>query len=156
MVRKETGFIPASEETERDRAAVLRQDAGSSGSKQARPRILVVDNEQLLADTTVEILERFGFETRVAYDGETALDIVKSFHPEFVLTDVLMPKMNGVELAISVRKISPASRILLFSGQAGISEILEEGREQGYEFELVAKPIHPMKLVERIKNALIR
>jgi DNA-binding NtrC family response regulator len=66
----------------------------------------------------------------------------------------LMPKMNGVELAIATRKMSPTTRILLFSGQAGISEILLQGRERGYEFELVAKPIHPMRLVERIKNAL--
>jgi hypothetical protein len=57
-----------------------------------------------------------------------------------------------VELAIAVRKMYPAVKILLFSGQAGISEILLEGQSRGYQFELIAKPIHPLKLVERLKE----
>lgn len=59
-----------------------------------------------------------------------------------------MPGMNGVQLAIAVRKLFPAVNILLFSGQAGISEVLLEGRQQGYQFELLAKPLHPLKLLE--------
>ncbi len=59
--------------------------------------------------------------------------------------------MNGVGLAIAMRKIYPDARILLFSGQAGITEILLEGLRQGFEFELIAKPIHPLKLIERLK-----
>jgi len=60
--------------------------------------------------------------------------------------------MNGVELAIALQKNFPKSSILLFSGQAGISEILLEGHRQGYQFELLAKPIHPLKLIERLKE----
>jgi CheY-like chemotaxis protein len=63
-----------------------------------------------------------------------------------------MPGMNGVELAISISKMFPAARIMLFSGQAGISDILMEGYRQGFEFELIAKPIHPLKLIEHLKN----
>jgi len=60
--------------------------------------------------------------------------------------------MNGVELAIAIRKMYPAAKILLFSGQAGISDILLDGQKQGFEFELIAKPIHPLKLIERLKE----
>ena len=74
----------------------------------------------------------------------------RRFHPDYVLSDVLMPRMNGVELAIAIRKMLPAVKIFLFSGQAGISEILQEGQRQGYDFELIAKPIHPLKLIERL------
>ncbi len=80
------------------------------------------------------------------------MDMAAEFQPDYLLTDVLMPRMNGVELAIYVRKMLPTVKILLFSGQAGISEILLQGREQGYEFELLAKPIHPLKLIERLQN----
>ena len=59
-----------------------------------------------------------------------------------------MPKMNGVELAIAIRKMYPSTRIMLFSGQAGISEILLDGQRKGFEFELIAKPIHPLKVIE--------
>ena len=87
-----------------------------------------------------------------AYDGWTALEAAARAHPDCLLSDVLMPGMNGVELAIAMRKLYPAARILLFSGQAGISQILLEGQKQGFEFELIPKPIHPFKLIERLKD----
>ncbi len=125
---------------------------GSQKTAQHRPRILVVDDEKLIADTIAEILEGAGFHVAVAYDGWSALEIAGRFQPEFLLSDVLMPRMNGVDLAIAVQKIYPAARVLLISGQAGISEILLSGQKQGYEFELIAKSIHPLKLIERIKE----
>jgi CheY-like chemotaxis protein len=119
---------------------------------QHRPRILVVDDEKLIADTIAEILEGVGFHVAVAYDGWSALEIAARFQPEYLLSDVLMPRMNGVDLAIAVQKTYPAARVLLLSGQAGISEILLSGQKRGFEFELVAKPIHPLKLIERLKE----
>ena len=63
-----------------------------------------------------------------------------------------MPQMNGVELAIAIQKMHPAAKIVLFSGQAGISDILHSGQQRGLEFELIAKPIHPLKLIQRLKD----
>jgi hypothetical protein len=62
------------------------------------------------------------------------------------------PNENGIELAVSISKMLPTTRILLFSGQAGISKILLDGHKQGFEFELIAKPIHPLKLIEHLKT----
>lgn len=115
-------------------------------------KVLVVDDQRLIADTLAEILNNTGFDAVAAYDGFDALDKASRFHPHWIVTDVLMPRMNGVELAIALRKNYPSSSILLFSGQAGISEILNDGYRQGYQFELLAKPIHPMKLIERLKQ----
>ena len=115
-------------------------------------KVLVVDDQRLIADTLAEILNNTGFDAVAAYDGFDALDKASRFHPHWIVTDVLMPRMNGVELAIALQKNYPGSSILLFSGQAGISEILNEGHRQGYQFELLAKPIHPMKLIERLKQ----
>jgi len=115
-------------------------------------KVLVVDDQRLIADTLAEILNNTGFDAVAAYDGFDALDKASRFHPHWIITDVLMPRMNGVELAIALRKNYPSSSILLFSGQAGISEILNEGHLQGYQFELLAKPIHPMKLIERLRQ----
>jgi CheY-like chemotaxis protein len=121
-------------------------------TQRSRPTILVVDDEKLIVDTVVEILQGAGFEVVGAYDGWTALEKITRWRPDYVLSDVLMPQMNGVELAITIQKMHPATRIVLFSGQAGISEILLEGQRQGFEFELIAKPIHPLKLIEHIKR----
>jgi len=121
-------------------------------TKTTHRKILVVDDERLLADTTAAILRHAGFETRIAYDGFGALEIAGSFRPDYILTDIMMPAMNGVELAIAITKMYPATRIVLFSGQAGISEILEQSKAKGFEFPLLAKPVHPATLIESLRH----
>ena len=114
--------------------------------------ILVVDDEEILANTTIEILNQAGFCAFVAYDGQTALELAAKFHPDILLTDVMMPGMNGVELAVAIRNLLPQTHILLISGQAGTIDLLEKARLQGYRFDLVSKPIHPLKLIELLKK----
>ena len=138
QVRKLTGDLP--------------RNTRAKDTRPTRPRVLVVDDEKLIADTCSEILEGAGFEAKTAYNGWAALELAAEFRPDHLLTDVLMPRMNGVELAIAASKMMPSVRILLFSGQAGISEILHQGRVRGYEFELIAKPIHPVKLIARLQK----
>jgi DNA-binding response OmpR family regulator len=116
------------------------------------PKILVVDDERLLADTTAAILCQAGFRAKTAYDGFAALDLMATFQPQYLLTDIMMPMMNGVELAIAVLKSFPGTKILLFSGQAGISEILDESRVRGFEFPLLAKPVHPSTLIKGLRE----
>jgi CheY-like chemotaxis protein len=116
------------------------------------PVVLVVDDEETLANTTVEILNMAGFCAFVAYEGETALELAARLHPDILLTDVVMPRMNGVELAVAIHKLLPRTRILLISGQAGTLDLLEKARGEGYSFDLVAKPIHPMKLIEHLNR----
>jgi CheY-like chemotaxis protein len=115
-------------------------------------KVLVVDDEQLIADTLAQILKRDGFDAMVAYGGEQALQIAARFHPDCLLADVLMPFMNGVELAIAIRKMSANTRILLFSGHAESSELLDEARIKGHKFDVVAKPIHPEKLMQLLQE----
>jgi CheY-like chemotaxis protein len=135
----------------RNEGMLPSDEAGSKQPQRSLPKILVVDDEKRIADTLSEILEMSGFHVATAYDGWDALEAAARFHPDYLLTDVLMPRMNGVDLAIAMRKMYPDAKILLFSGQAGISEILLAGHRQGFEFELIAKPIHPLKLIERLK-----
>lgn len=128
-----------------------REVSDSTESHHRRPTVLIVDDEKLIVDTMVEILNGAGFEAIGAYDGWAALEQIAHREPDYLLSDVLMPQMNGVELAIAIRKMHPATRIVLFSGQAGISEILLEGQRKGFQFELLAKPIHPLKLIEHLR-----
>jgi CheY-like chemotaxis protein len=132
--------------------AVQKRKAKSKKSAAEKPTVLVVDDEPMIADTTVEILNRFGFRAVHAYNGQTALRIAAKLKPGYLLADVLMPLMNGVELAIAITRILPATKILLFSGQTGIADILRQGKEEGYVFDLIAKPVHPEKLIEHLKR----
>ena len=124
----------------------------SPASKTAHTKILVVDDQRLIADTLSEILEDAGFDVAVAYDGWEAVEKAARFKPDQLLSDVVMPGMNGVELAKAIHEMHPSTKILLFSGQAGISEILLDAEKQGYYFELLAKPLHPTKLIERLRE----
>jgi CheY-like chemotaxis protein len=125
----------------------------STTSKRKKPTVLVVDDERLIADTMTEILNRSGFQALCAYDAHTAIGIATQTTLDYLITDVVMPVTNGVELAIFIRKTFPATEILLLSGQAGITDMLERGRIEGYSFELLAKPIHPERLIERLKRS---
>lgn len=127
-----------------------KQNLEASG--QECPTVLVVDDEETLANTTVEILNMSGFCAFVAYDGQTALELAAKLHPDILLTDVVMPEMNGIELAVAITKVLPKTQILLISGQAGTIDLLEKARQDGHAFELVAKPIHPAKLIEHLRD----
>lgn len=119
---------------------------------QPAPRILVVDDETLIADTIVQILNRNGFIAEAAYNGEQAIESARRHCPELVLSDVLMPEIDGVEAAIAIRQLCPDTRIILFSGQAATVEILARARARGYDFELLAKPIHPTTLIQHLRS----
>jgi CheY-like chemotaxis protein len=141
-----------SDSVRRNSIGSLSLASSSKEPKAQRPRILVVDDERVIADTMAEILEGAGFQVATAYDGWNALQVAGILQPDYLLSDVLMPKMNGVDLAIAIQKMYPTARILLFSGQAGITEILRIAQNQGFQFELIAKPIHPLSLVARLKE----
>lgn len=152
MFEMPSGFIYATDGLFRNQIGSLPEENGSEDPSRVHPKVLLVDDEKRIVDTLKEILEMAGFQVAAAYDGWDALELATRFHPDYLLSDVLMPRMNGVELAIAISKMHPATRILLFSGQVGISEILMNGQKQGFEFELIAKPIHPLKLIEHLKK----
>jgi CheY-like chemotaxis protein len=152
MLRNDPGVFQAADKLIPNLITRQKRKAKSKKPPAERPTILVVDDEKMIADTTTEILNRFGFRAVHAYDAPTGLEIAAKLKPDYLLTDVLMPVMNGVEFAIAITKMLPETKILLFSGQVGISDILRQGEEKGYVFDLVAKPIHPAKLIERLKK----
>jgi CheY-like chemotaxis protein len=119
-----------------------------------RPFIVVVDDEKRIADTLALILDSKGYSAEAAHDGESALEICRRRTPDLVLSDVVMPGMNGIELAIAVSQQFRDCHILLFSGQADTAAILEDAKRQGYDFELIAKPLHPEELVRKIKDLI--
>jgi CheY-like chemotaxis protein len=113
-------------------------------------RVLVVDDERCIADTLAAILRNAGYEAAVAYDGESALQRCQSVQPHLVITDVVMPGMNGIDMAMRIRQRFPDCKILLFSGVAGSADLLEDARRQGYDFEMLGKPIHPADLLAQV------
>ncbi len=118
----------------------------------AKPRVLVVDDEQLIANTLVLILNRSGFEAVAAYSGEKAIEAAQELQPEILITDVVMFGMTGIEAAIQISNLVPGCRVILLSGQAATADLLREAAAQGFEFEIVAKPVHPQVLLDVLRN----
>jgi CheY-like chemotaxis protein len=116
------------------------------------PRVLVVDDEALIADTIVQILNRSGFVAEAVYSGQDAIDTARRTNPELVLSDVLMPHVDGVEAAIAIRESCPDTRIVLFSGQAATVEILARARERGHNLWLLPKQLHPTQLIKHLRE----
>src|SRR5271154_6427343 len=108
-----------------------------------QPVVLVVDDEHVIADTLTAILSRSGFTAMPAYDGASALQIARAIAPDLLITDVFMPGMSGIDLAIAMQTAVPDCKVLLFSGQASTVDLLTSAREQGHDFALLLKPVHP-------------
>jgi CheY-like chemotaxis protein len=124
----------------------------TQGEAVERQRVLVVDDEAIIADTVVEILNRSGYDAIARYSGRAALESIEEHCPAIVLSDVVMPGLNGIQLAQSVRKRCPSTRIVLFSGNAATARLLQDSSGTKHSFELLAKPIHPLELLKVLRS----
>ncbi len=118
-----------------------------------RPKVLVVDDEQVIADTLAKILDINGYDASAVYSGLAAIDSARELRPDLIISDVIMQDMDGIEAAIHIREFLPSCKILLFSGQAATADLLENARSQGHDFEILAKPVHPSELLAKLKMA---
>jgi CheY-like chemotaxis protein len=116
--------------------------------------ILLVDDEPLLRDTLVQIFEGEGYRAVSAAEGNSAIRLTEELHPDLVICDVLMPGTNGIETAKRIRNVLPAVPIILFSGQAAATGLIESAQSEGHNFEVVAKPIRPETLLDTIRRQL--
>jgi CheY-like chemotaxis protein len=115
-------------------------------------KVLVADDERVIADTLVIILNQHGFEATAAYSGRKAVELAETLRPDMLISDVIMPDLSGIDAAISVRQMLPSCKILLFSGQAATADLLDKARSQGHEFEILAKPVHPQDLLAKLRS----
>jgi CheY-like chemotaxis protein len=110
-------------------------------------RVLIVDDERVITDTLVTIFSQAEYSARGAYSAEQALATLEEWRPELVIIDVILPAMNGIDLAIHIKALYPDCRVSLFSAQAATADLLDSAVNEGHSFEVFAKPIHPSELL---------
>ena len=132
--------------------AVQKRDR--SDFERPLPLVLVADDEPLIAESLAAILNGNGLAALTATDGHSALEIAQLMPPEVLITDVVMPGINGFELAIEVSRATPDCEIILFSGQASTTDLAELYLATGHNFELLVKPVHPTDLLARVFGRL--
>ena len=118
----------------------------------SRPRIVIVDDEMDIAKLLAVILQMNLFDAIPYSDPLAALEAARAAPPDYLISDIVMPGMTGIELALAIRREIPTCKILLFSGQIGAPELIRNAREAGHHFELVQKPIQPAIMVAAIRN----
>jgi len=115
-------------------------------------RVFVVDDEMVIATTLTAILKQSGFDAVGFTNPFKALAAADDKSPDLLISDVVMPQLSGIDLAIQLKEKAPACRVLLFSGQASTADLLASAREGGHDFALLSKPVHPTDLLNAIRT----
>lgn len=119
-----------------------------------KSRVLVADDNQVIADTLTTILNQSGFIARAAYTGTMVVEMARDFCPDILIADVIMPDMTGIETGIQMQSIFPSCKVLLFSGQIEAAVLLEKAQAEGHGFDVLAKPVHPNDLFAKLRDML--
>lgn len=116
-------------------------------------KVLIVDDEKPISDIIKYNLDKEGFQTVVAFDGEAALEQVESEDPDLIILDLMLPKIDGLEVARQVRKTKDTPIIMLTAKDSELDKVL--GLEMGAD-DYVTKPFSNRELVARVKANLRR
>ena len=130
----------------------LRASKEKIGLRKTGTRVFVVDDESLIATTLATILCKSGFLAESFTNPLDALQTTTEGIPDLLISDVVMPQMSGVELAIRIKAVCPTCKVLLFSGQAATVEFFEQARNEGHDFQLLSKSTHPSDLLLAIRQ----
>ena len=114
------------------------------------PRVFVVDDEPVIASTLAAILRMHGFSAKFFTSPLEALTAARAKSPDLLISDVEMPGLSGIDLAIQMRAQFPACKILLFSGQPATLDLVDAARAQGHDFDLLLKPVLPTEMLSEI------
>ena len=118
------------------------------------PRVFVVDDEHVIASTLAAILQMHGFSAKFFTSPLEALAAARAKSPDLLISDVEMPSLSGIDLAIQMKTLYPACKILLFSGQPSNLDLLDSARAQGHDFDLLLKPVPPPELLAEIRKSI--
>ena len=116
-------------------------------------KILIIEDEQLLADSIAEVLRRKGFEAEAVYDGETGAEYAELGVYDLLILDVMMPGLDGIRTTAKLRESCNVPIILLTAKSEDSDKIL--GLNIGAD-DYITKPFNPLELVARVKSQLRR
>ena len=114
--------------------------------------ILIVDDDRAITETLAVIFSKNGYEVRCAHSAEEAIETIAVWEPDLAILDVMLPCMNGIDLAVVLRDNRPLCRLVLFSGHQATQTLVEEAAKKGNMFEILPKPVHPLILLDFVSS----
>src|SRR5919206_4170337 len=121
-------------------------------SNRLKARVLVVDDDAGTREVFGELLQRWGYEVEQTSDGHNALKLTAELHPDVIISDLVMPKLDGLALARALREESPETPVIIITGEGTIDAAVEAVREGVFDF--VEKPLDPARLKVILQRAL--
>ncbi len=136
-----------------DLAAFLGGKCQSNGG---HPRVLIVEDEDGLKNNLAELLRLEGYHVSTAPNGVRGLKEHLVFRPELVITDVVMPIMDGVEMVRQLREREPQLKAIFISGFFGTRAVRSELRAEieKFGYPAISKPFRPSQLLEAVRQIL--
>src|SRR5437867_10887754 len=107
---------------------------GSDPERSARPRILVVDDEETIRHVLVNVLEENDCETRAAGSAEEALSMLSGFVPSVALIDIVLPGKNGLDFLSDIKRLSPDTEVIMMTSHASAESALRAIKEGAYTY----------------------
>ena len=117
-----------------------------------KARILVVDDDESTRELFAELLQRWGYDVEQTGDGHDALKLAAELHPDVIISDLVMPKLDGLALTRALREETPETPVIIITGKGTIDAAVEAVREGVFDF--VEKPLDPARLKVILQRAL--
>ena len=117
-----------------------------------KARVLVVDDDASTREVFGELLQRWGYDVEQTGDGHDALKLITERHPDVIISDLVMPKLDGLALTRALREESPDTPVIIITGKGTIDAAVEAVREGVFDF--VEKPLDPARLKVILQRAL--
>ena len=129
---------------------------GAKKQAKRKKKILIVEDEFGLQEIFKDIFLMEGYDVRVSVDGVNGYEIYCQFEPDLVFTDVVMPKMNGLELVKKIREVNPQIKVIYISGFFGIKRLKRELDEDilKYGYPTLSKPFKTSEMLDLVKTYL--
>ncbi len=113
-------------------------------------KVVVADDEGAIAETMALILNASGYIAQAVGSGEAAVEVSEQFHPDFLISDIRMGAMDGIEAAMRVRKMCPECKVVVFSATMIDHDLRVRLRSLGFDF--LRKPLHPNQLMAHLRK----
>lgn len=111
------------------------------------PKILIIDDDQMLCEELAEILAGNGYDVKTAFDGQRGLEAVRESHCDLVLLDIKMPRMNGLEAFQEIKKIKRAPKVMILSANHSVNVFFGEAVDVPQDY-----PRHIFELADGVMN----
>ncbi|MFN7131696.1 MAG: sigma-54-dependent transcriptional regulator [Myxococcales bacterium] len=115
-------------------------------------KLLIVDDDPSERDTLAELVREWGHRADTAFDGASALRMAAEIHPQVIITDLVMPNMDGMVLLKSLRDANPETVVVILTGQGSVDLAVDAIRQGAYDF--IEKPLDTQKLRLVLERAL--